>query len=91
MDLDPGLLVPDLALPERGTEHGHLHAQQGEWVGSLESANALATHVTPELEDELALFTGRVPRGSDRRRGFDACRCVTACLPGERAQRPTTR
>ncbi len=63
MDLDPGLLVHDLALPERGTEHGHLHAKQGE-VGRVaqecECKRLLATHVTPELEDELALFACRV-------------------------------
>lgn len=50
------LLVCDLAVPERKSEHGHLHAKPGE-VGQMARdsgcATLLVTHVMAELEDEL--------------------------------------
>ena len=53
---DCDLLVHDLALPERETEHGHLHAKPSE-VGRVARdcgcRRLLVNHVMPELEDEL--------------------------------------
>ena len=50
------LLVCDFALPERETEHSHLHAKPSE-VGDLARAcgcrRLLLTHVMPELEGEI--------------------------------------
>jgi ribonuclease BN (tRNA processing enzyme) len=50
------LLVHDLALPERETEHGPLHAKPSE-VGKVARdcgcRRLLVNHVMPELEDEL--------------------------------------
>ncbi|MDT7618318.1 MAG: hypothetical protein QOF00_5765 [Pseudonocardiales bacterium] len=50
-----GLLVHDMALPERDVPHGHLHAKPSE-VGRLaadaECAALLLTHVMPALEPE---------------------------------------
>lgn len=50
------VLVCDMALPERETEHGHLHAKPSE-VGRMARdsgcAKLVVTHVMPELEDEL--------------------------------------
>lgn len=57
VDLATGadLLVHDMALPERPTEHGHLHAKPSE-VGRTAAdagvAELLLSHVMPELEDE---------------------------------------
>ena len=57
------LLVCDFALPERETEHGHLHAKPSE-VGRLAARSGcsrlLLTHVMPELEDEIEPALGLV-------------------------------
>ena len=51
------LLICDFALPERETEHSHLHAKPSE-VGELAKrcgcSRLLLTHVMPELENEIA-------------------------------------
>ena len=50
------LLVHELALPERETEHGHLHAKPsavGRVARDCGAARLLVNHVMPELEDEL--------------------------------------
>ena len=49
------LLVHDMALPERPTEHGHLHAKPSEVGRTAADAGVtelLLSHVMPELEDE---------------------------------------
>lgn len=49
------LLVHDMALPERATKHGHLHAKPSDVGRTAADAGVerlLLTHVMPELEDE---------------------------------------
>ncbi|MBE7188622.1 MBL fold metallo-hydrolase [Jatrophihabitans endophyticus] len=49
------LLVHDMALPERPTEHGHLHAKPSDVGRTAADAGAtrlLLSHVMPELEPE---------------------------------------
>lgn len=51
------LLVHDMALPERPTEHGHLHAKPsevGRTAGDAGVGRLLLSHVMPELENERA-------------------------------------
>lgn len=50
------VLVCDLALPERDTKHGHLHAkpsQVGRMARDSRCRTLVVTHVMPELENEL--------------------------------------
>lgn len=62
------LLVHELALPERETEHGHLHAKPSE-VGRVARdcgcRQLLVNHIMPELEDELDQALGEVRRFYD--------------------------
>ncbi|MHB8275708.1 MAG: MBL fold metallo-hydrolase [Dermatophilaceae bacterium] len=59
------LLVHDMALPERPTPHGHLHAKPqdvGRHAAGSHARSLLLTHVMPELEDERAAAEAGVRR-----------------------------
>jgi ribonuclease BN (tRNA processing enzyme) len=52
-----GVLLHDLALPQRDVPHGHLHAKPleiGSTAAETECRELVVTHFLPEIEDELA-------------------------------------
>ena len=62
------VLVHDFALPERETEHGHLHAKPSEVGRVAADAGAgrlVLTHVMPEHEDELEASLALVAQAYD--------------------------
>ena len=65
---DTGLLVHDMALPERDVSHCHLHATPSEvgcHAAEVDCRQLLLTHVMPDLEGEQEnaehLVTGAFP------------------------------